>query len=79
MATDVPHGMFLGGRRSEDRNARQAFRDFNDGATLTELEEFVAAMRRRGAPDDAHPEVTLNDHHEIVGIVCVTERFPSGS
>lgn len=75
-AREIPRGMFLGGRRPEDRNARQSFRDFDDGATLAELEEFIAAVRRRGAPDDAHPEVSVNRHHEITGIVCVTQRSP---
>ncbi len=60
--------------RPEDRNARQAREMFEDGATLAELEAFIALLRRRGAPDDAHPEVSVNERNEITAMVCVTER-----
>jgi hypothetical protein len=62
--------------RVEDRNARQAWRPFTDGATLDELAAFVADMRERGAPGDAHPTASLNSRGEIAGIACVTERVP---
>lgn len=63
--------------RPEDRNARETWRAFEDGATLAELEEFTADMRRRGAPGDARPRAALNGQGEITGIVCVTERDPT--
>jgi hypothetical protein len=75
--TEMPPGLLTGSSRPEDRNARQVFRNFGDGATLAELEAFIADMRRRGASDDAHPEVTVNGRNEVTGITCVTERFPS--
>lgn len=63
--------------RPEDRNAREAWCAFENGATLAELEEFIAGMRQRGAPDDARPRVSHNGQREITGIVCVTERAPA--
>ena len=60
--------------RPEDRNARQTREIFEDGATLAELEALIAELRRRGAPDDAHPEVSVNDRNEITAMVCVTKR-----
>ena len=63
-------------RRLEDRNCSQAFDVFPDGATLAELEAFIGQLRERGAPDDARPRVKLNEHGEISGIVCLTERHP---
>jgi len=63
--------------RPEDRNATEAFRTFDpDGATLADLEAFIRVLRGRGAPDDAHPRVKVNEHGEIVGVVCVTRRKP---
>lgn len=65
---DLPH-------RPEDRNATEFFRTFGpDGATLADLEAGLRMLRERGAPDDAHPRVSVNEHDEIVGLVCVTER-----
>jgi hypothetical protein len=61
--------------RPEDRNATEWFRTFGpDGATLADLEEAIRVLRQRRAPSDAHPEIKTNEHHEIVSIVCVTER-----
>lgn len=61
--------------RPEDRNASEQFRTFDpDGATLADLEAAIRMLRERGAPDDAHPRIKTNDHGEIVGLVCVTER-----
>lgn len=62
--------------RPEDRNSTGMFEAFPDGATLAELEVFIRALRERGAPDDAHPRVKLNDQGEIVGMTCVVERHP---
>jgi hypothetical protein len=60
--------------RPEDRNARQLWETWSDGATLAELEVFIAVARERGAPDDAHPEVGKNERNEIVSMTCVTQR-----
>lgn len=61
--------------RPEDRNATEWFRTFDpDGATLADLEEACRALRERGAPDDAHPRISTNEHNEVAAIVCVTER-----
>lgn len=61
--------------RPEDRNATELFRTFDpDGATLADLEEYVRVLRQRGAPDDAHPRIMVNEHGEVIGVVCVTER-----
>lgn len=61
--------------RPEDRNATQVFEVFPDGATLAGLEEHIRVLRERGAPDDAHPVVRINDNGEIAGMVCVVERW----
>jgi len=60
--------------RSEDKNARQVQQAFADGATLTELERHIAYLRSRGAPDDAHPKVGVNDDYEITVMICVVQR-----
>lgn len=60
--------------RPEDRNATQKWATWPGGATLAELEEFTRALRERGAPDDAHPAVKVNEAGEITGMVCVVER-----
>src|SRR5439155_10524455 len=57
--------------RSEDKNARQVQQAFADGATLAELEQHIAYLRSRGAPDDAHPRVGVNDDYEITVMICV--------
>lgn len=62
--------------RPEDRNADQMHDAFPGGATLAELEAYIAHVRGLGAPDDAHPEVKPNEDGEIIGIVCVTKRHP---
>jgi len=64
--------------RPEDRNARQRFEAFPDGATLTELASFITEMQGLGAPGDAHPTVKVNEDGEIIGIVCVTKRQQHG-
>ena len=61
--------------RPEDCNARQMCDTWDDGATLVELEKFIAEARRRGAPDDAHPEVGRDERNEIVSMTCVTRRW----
>jgi hypothetical protein len=60
--------------RSEDKNARQVQQAFADGATLAELEQHIAYLRSRGAPDDAHPRVGVNDDYEITVMLCVVQR-----
>ena len=41
---------------------------------LAGLEQYVACLRRLGAPDDAHPKVGVNDNCEIIAMICVVER-----
>jgi hypothetical protein len=60
--------------RPEDIDARQDQRAFASGATLAELEQYIAYVRSRGAPDDAHPKVGVNDNYEITTMICVVER-----
>ena len=60
--------------RPEDKDARQDQRAFASGATLAELEQYVARLRSLGAPDDAHPKVGVNDNCEIIAMICVVER-----
>jgi hypothetical protein len=60
--------------RPEDIDARQDQRAFASGATLAELEQYVAFLRSLGAPDDAHPKVGVNDSYEITSMICVVER-----
>jgi hypothetical protein len=62
--------------RPEDQNCTQMFDAFPDGATLAELEAFTRLLRDRGAPDDARPRVKLNEHLEVIGLVCTVERHP---
>jgi hypothetical protein len=64
--------------RSPDRDARQVHQTFADGATLAELEKHVAFLRSRGAPDDAHPRIGVNDDYEITWMACVVERRTLG-
>lgn len=65
-----------GARRPEDRNSTTMFDAFPGGATLAELEEFIGRLRERGAPDDAHPRVKLNEDGEVIGMVCTVQRHP---
>jgi len=60
--------------RTEDKDARQDQRTFPSGATLAEIERYIAFLRSRGAPDDAHPKVGVNDNYEITTMICVVER-----
>jgi len=60
--------------RPEDKDARQDQRAFASGATLAELDQYIAFLRSRGAPDDAHPKVGVNDNYEITTMICVVER-----
>ena len=60
--------------RPEDNNARRVQQAFDNGATLAELERHIAFLRSRGAPDDAHPRVGVNDDYEITMMICVVER-----
>jgi hypothetical protein len=61
--------------RPEDRNASQTSTTFTAGATLADLEWFIRTLREQGAPDDAHPEVSTNERHEIVYMACVSQRW----
>lgn len=60
--------------RPEDKNARQVQKSFADGATLAELEEYIASLRSLGAPSDAHPKVSITDDYEVTMMICVVER-----
>ena len=60
--------------RPEDRDARQVQHAFADGATLAELEQHIAFLRSLGAPDDAHPKVSVNDDYEVTMMICIVER-----
>jgi len=60
--------------RPEDKDASQDQRAFADGATLAELEEYIAFLRSLGAPGDAHPKVGANDNYEVTMMICVVER-----
>ena len=62
--------------RPEDKDARQDLRTFASGATLTELEQYIAFLRSLGAPDDAHPKVGVSDDYEVTTMICVVERRP---
>jgi hypothetical protein len=63
--------------RPEDKNARQVQRAFPSGATLAELEQYIAFLRSRGAPDDAHPKIGVSDDYEVTMMICVVERRPA--
>ena len=60
--------------RPEDQDARQDQRAFASGATLAELEQYIAFLRSLGAPDDAHPKVGISDEYEVTVMICVVER-----
>jgi hypothetical protein len=60
--------------RPEDKDARQDLRAFASGATLAELEQYIAYLRSLGAPEDAHPKVGVNDNYEVTMMICVVER-----
>ena len=60
--------------RPEDKDARQDLRTFASGATLAELEQYIAFLRSLGAPDDAHPKVGVSDDYEVTTMICVVER-----
>ena len=60
--------------RPEDKNARQDQRAFANGATVAELEQYIAYLRSLGAPDDAHPKVGVSDDYEVTMMICVVER-----
>ncbi len=60
--------------RPEDKDARQDQRAFASGATLAELEQYIAFLRSLGAPDDAHPKVGVSDDYEVTMMICVVER-----
>ena len=60
--------------RPEDQDARQDLRTFASGATLAELEQYIALLRSLGAPDDAHPKVGVSDDYEVTTMICVVER-----
>ncbi len=60
--------------RPEDKDARQEHRAFASGATLGELEQYIAHLRSLGAPGDAHPKVGVSDNYEITQMICVVER-----
>ena len=60
--------------RPEDKDARQDQRVFASGATLAELEQYIAYLRSLGAPDDAHPKVGVSDDYEVTMMICVVER-----
>ena len=60
--------------RPEDKDARQDQRAFASGATLAELEQYLAYLRSLGAPGDAHPKVGVNDDYEVTMMICVVKR-----
>ena len=60
--------------RPEDKNARQVQQAFANGATLAELEQHLAFLRSLGAPDDAHPRVSVSEDYEVTMMICVVER-----
>jgi len=60
--------------RPEDIDARQDQRAFAEGATLAELEQYIAFLRSLGAPDDAHPKIGVSDDYEVTMMICVVER-----
>ena len=60
--------------RPEDKDARQDQRAFASGATLAELEQYIAFLRSLGAPDDAHPKIGVSDDYEVTMMICVVER-----
>lgn len=60
--------------RPEDKNARQVQQAFANGATLAELEQHLAFLRSLGAPDDAHPRVSVNEDYEVTMMICIVER-----
>ena len=60
--------------RPEDKDARQDQRAFPSGATLAELEQYIAFLRSLGAPDDAHPKVGISDDYEVTMMICVVKR-----
>ena len=61
--------------RPEDKDARQDQRAFATGATLDELEQYIAYLRSLGAPGDAHPKVGVSDDYEVTMMICVVERL----
>jgi hypothetical protein len=63
--------------RPEDKNARQVQRAFPHGATLAELEQYIAFLRSIGAPDDAHPKLGVSDDYEVTMMICVVQRDPA--
>jgi len=65
--------------RPEDMDARQDQRAFASGATLAELEQYIAYLRSLGAPVDAHPKVGVNDNYEVTMMICVVERLALNS
>jgi hypothetical protein len=60
--------------RPEDKDSRQVQRAFPSGATLAELEQYIAYLRSVGAPDDAHPRIGVSDDYEVTLMICVVER-----
>jgi len=60
--------------RPEDKDARQDQRAFASGATLAELEQYIAYLRSLGAPGDAHPKIGVSDDYEVTTMICVVER-----
>ena len=60
--------------RPEDKDARQDQRAFASGATLAELEQYIAYLRSLGAPENAHPKVGVSDDYEVTMMICVVER-----
>jgi hypothetical protein len=60
--------------RPEDKDARQDQRAFASGATLAELEQYIAYLRSLGAPGDAHPKIGVSDDYEVTVMICVVER-----
>jgi hypothetical protein len=65
--------------RPEDKDARQDQRAFPSGATLAELERYLAFLRSLGAPDDAHPKVSISDDYEVTMMICVVKRLRATS
>ena len=61
--------------RPEDKDARQDQRAFATGATLDELEQYIAYLRSLGVPGDVYSKVGVSDDYEVTMMICVVERL----
>jgi hypothetical protein len=60
--------------RETHRFSRIPIAQCTSGATLAELEKYIACLRSLDAPDDARPKVGVNDNYDITTMICVVER-----